>query len=38
MAANVIVTDGFKFTKTKKNGEFKMNLADSAKFVYIITP
>lgn len=36
--SNVIVTDGFKFTKTKKNGEFKMNLADSAKFVYIVTP
>lgn len=36
--SNVLVTDGFRFTKTKKNGEFKMNVADSAKFVYIVTP
>ena len=36
--SNVIVTDGFKFVKTKKNGEFKMDVADSARFVYIVTP
>lgn len=36
--SDVIVTDGFKFTKTKKNGEFKMSIADSARFVYIVTP
>lgn len=36
--SDVIVTDGFKFTKTKKNGEFKMDVADSARFVYIVTP
>ena len=36
--AKVVVTDGFKFAKTKKNGEFKMELSDSAKFVYIVTP
>ena len=36
--SKVLVTDGYTFTKTKKNGEFKMELADSAKFVYIITP
>lgn len=36
--SNVIVTDGYNFTKSKKNGEFKMEIADSAKFVYIVTP
>lgn len=36
--SNVIVTDGYGFTKTGRNGEFKMQLADSAKFVYIVTP
>lgn len=35
---NVIVTDGYNFTKSRKNGEFKIKLADSAKFVYIVTP
>ena len=29
--SNVIVTDGYNFTKTKRNGEFKMELADSAR-------
>ena len=36
--SNVIVTDGYNFTKSRKNGEFKIELADSAKFVYIVTP
>ena len=36
--SNVIVTDGFNFAKTKRNGTFKIQLADSAKFVYIVTP
>ena len=36
--SGVIVTDGYRFTKTKRNGEFKMQLADSAKFIYIVTP
>lgn len=36
--SNVLVTDGYNFTKTKRNGEFKMELADSARFVYIVTP
>ena len=36
--SKVIVTDGTNFTRTKKNGRFKMDIADSARFVYIITP
>ena len=36
--SNVLVTDGYNFTKTKRNGEFKIELADSARFVYIVTP
>ena len=36
--SNVIVTDGYNFAKTKRNGTFKIQLADSAKFVYIVTP
>lgn len=36
--SKVIVTDGKKFTKTKNDGSFKMNIADSAQFVYVITP
>ena len=35
---DVILTDGYSFTKTKRNGGFKMELADSARFVYILTP
>lgn len=34
----VIVTDGTSFTQTKRNGSFKFNIKDDAKFVYIITP
>ena len=36
--SNVIVTDGYNFTKSGHNGEFKIELADSAEFVYIVTP
>lgn len=36
--SKVIVTDGKNFTRTNKNGSFKMDIADSAQFVYIITP
>ena len=36
--SKVIVTDGTNFTKTKGNGTFKMDIADTARFVYIITP
>lgn len=36
--SKVIVTDGTNFTRTKKNGTFKMDVADTARFVYIITP
>ena len=36
--SEVIVTDGQTFTQTKKNGSFSFEIADSAEFVYIITP
>lgn len=36
--SNVIVTDGYNFTKSRKNGDFKIELADSAEFIYIVTP
>ena len=36
--SKVIVTDGQSFTQTKKNGTFSFEIADSAEFVYIITP
>ena len=36
--SDVIVTDGLNFSKTKRNGSFKIEIADSARFVYIITP
>ena len=36
--SNVIVTDGKNFTQTKKTGRFRMDISDSCKFVYIITP
>ena len=36
--SEVLVTDGQTFTKTKKNGSFSFEIADSAEFVYIITP
>ena len=36
--SSVVVTDGESFTKTKGNGSFKFEIADSAEFVYIITP
>ena len=36
--SGVLVTDGLNFTRTGKQGKFKMNISDSAEFVYIITP
>ena len=36
--SKVLVTDGQTFTKTQKNGSFSFEIADSAEFVYIITP
>lgn len=36
--SSVIVTDGESFTQTKGNGRFRFEIADSAEFVYIITP
>ena len=36
--SNVIISDGHKFTKTRKDGSFRMSLSDSAKFVYVIAP
>ncbi len=34
----VIVTDGYNFTTTKKNGKFKLKLSDEARYVYVVTP
>ena len=36
--SGVIVTDGKSFTKTSRNGSFKLNIEDDAKFVFIVTP
>ena len=36
--SGVLVTDGKSFTKTKKNGTFRLNICDTAKFVYVVTP
>ena len=35
---NVIVSDGYSFTRTNSDGEYKMKVAGGARFVYIITP
>lgn len=36
--SRVIVTDGKNFTKTGRTGRFRMEISDSCKFVYIVTP
>ena len=36
--SKVVVTDGSRFTQTKKDGSFKMKIADTTKFVYVIAP
>lgn len=36
--AEVIVTDGLHFTVTDKNGRYKLDAPDDAKFVYLLTP
>ena len=36
--AGVIVSDGYRFTKTAKNGSFKINTAKDARFIFVITP
>ena len=36
--SNVLISDGYSFTRTDRKGEFKIELADSAEFVYIVTP
>ena len=36
--SGVIVSDGSSFAVTGKNGKFKMDIADDADFVYVITP
>ena len=36
--AGVIVTDGVNFTATRRNGSFSFEIADSAEFVYLVTP
>ncbi len=34
----VIVTDGVNFSRTSARGKFKLDIADEAEFVYIVTP
>ena len=34
----VIVTDGENFTTTGENGEFRLNVSNDSRFVYIVTP
>ena len=36
--AGVIVTDGANFTQTDSDGKFKLDVADDARFVYIVSP
>ena len=36
--SGVIVTDGASFTTTGRNGKFKLDVADDARFVYIVSP
>lgn len=36
--SGVVVTDGKKFTRTGKNGTFRLNIGSDAKHVYIVTP
>lgn len=36
--SGVVVTDGKKFTQTRKDGSFRLNVGGDAKHVYIVTP
>ena len=36
--SNILVSDGCNFTKTDRKGEYRMEVADSAEFVYVVTP
>lgn len=36
--SGVIVTDGFRFTRTDERGKFEMDTHDEADFIYIVTP
>ena len=36
--SGVLVTDGVRFTRTDKQGQFRMNISGDAEFVYVITP
>lgn len=36
--SGVIVTDGFSFTTTTRNGSFKINTSKDARFVFVVTP
>ena len=35
---NVIVTDGYRFTETDKNGRFRLNTHPDARYVAVVTP
>lgn len=35
---NVVVSDGISLTATGRKGNFRMNIADDAEFVFIVTP
>ena len=36
--SQIIITDGYQFTQTDKQGNFKLDTDKNAKFVYLITP
>ena len=36
--ANVVVSDGYRFTTTAANGTFSLNTHKDARFVFVITP
>ena len=36
--AGVVVSDGYRFAKTDKNGKFSINTHKDARFVFVITP
>ena len=36
--ARVVVSDGYRFAKTDKNGKFSLNTHKDARFVFVVTP
>lgn len=38
MLEDVIVTDGYNFTRTDRNGQFVLRLSENAEYVYVVSP